>query len=66
MFRENAKLFGKTLRFVPHFYVFSMPADYNDLCSDGTAQFCAEDPVALIALGTKKALIGMVFPKFQN
>eukprot|EP00746_Dinoflagellata_sp_MGD_P079483 gnl/MRDRNA2_/MRDRNA2_31786_c0_seq1.p1 gnl/MRDRNA2_/MRDRNA2_31786_c0~~gnl/MRDRNA2_/MRDRNA2_31786_c0_seq1.p1 ORF type:complete len:518 (-),score=89.32 gnl/MRDRNA2_/MRDRNA2_31786_c0_seq1:429-1937(-) len=43
-FQQKAQQFGKTLRFIPHFYVFSMPADYNDLCSDGTARFCAEDP----------------------
>jgi hypothetical protein len=43
-FRENAKELGDNLHFVPHFHVFSMPADYNDLCSDGSARFCAEDP----------------------
>lgn len=43
-FKENAKELGDNLHFVPHFHVFSMPADYNDLCSDGTARYCAEDP----------------------
>eukprot|EP00746_Dinoflagellata_sp_MGD_P164439 gnl/MRDRNA2_/MRDRNA2_93065_c0_seq1.p1 gnl/MRDRNA2_/MRDRNA2_93065_c0~~gnl/MRDRNA2_/MRDRNA2_93065_c0_seq1.p1 ORF type:complete len:517 (+),score=84.73 gnl/MRDRNA2_/MRDRNA2_93065_c0_seq1:94-1551(+) len=43
-FRENAKELGDNLHFVPHFHVFSMPADYNELCSDGTGRFCAEDP----------------------
>jgi hypothetical protein len=40
------KALNEAIKFVPHYHVFGMQAtsDYNDLCTDVSAQFCAEDP----------------------
>eukprot|EP00932_Pfiesteria_piscicida_P000233 SRR837773.10225.p2 GENE.SRR837773.10225~~SRR837773.10225.p2 ORF type:complete len:407 (-),score=159.26 SRR837773.10225:4-1188(-) len=37
---------NEVIKFVPHYHVFGMQAssDYNDLCTDMQAQYCAEDP----------------------
>jgi len=40
------KALNEAIKFVPHYHVFGMQAttDYNDLCTDVSAKFCAEDP----------------------
>lgn len=43
-FSPKRKALNEAVKFVPHFHVFSMQQDYNDLCTNSTAQFCAEDP----------------------
>lgn len=42
----NRKALNEVIKFVPHYHVFGMSAsnDYNDLCADTTAEYCAEDP----------------------
>jgi hypothetical protein len=45
-FGPMRKALNYWVKFVPHFAVFGMASgmDYNDLCTDTSAQFCAEDP----------------------
>lgn len=43
-FAPKRKALNQAVKFVPHYHVFSMQSDYNDLCTDYTAKFCAEDP----------------------
>uniref|UniRef100_A0A7S4RYP3 PA domain-containing protein n=1 Tax=Alexandrium monilatum TaxID=311494 RepID=A0A7S4RYP3_9DINO len=45
-FSPKRKALNEKVKFVPHYHVFSMSSaqDANDLCSDGSAEFCAEDP----------------------
>lgn len=45
-FSPKRKALNHAVSFTPHFHVFSMMStkDYNDLCTDVSAQFCAEDP----------------------
>jgi len=47
-FSKNRRVLNEVMIFIPHYAVFSMdgsdPAVYNDLCSDETGQYCAEDP----------------------
>eukprot|EP00931_Biecheleriopsis_adriatica_P116201 TRINITY_DN9187_c0_g1_i2.p1 TRINITY_DN9187_c0_g1~~TRINITY_DN9187_c0_g1_i2.p1 ORF type:complete len:471 (-),score=87.66 TRINITY_DN9187_c0_g1_i2:139-1551(-) len=45
-FMPKRAALGGNVKFVPHYHVFSMSSsqDYNDLCTDETARYCAEDP----------------------
>jgi len=45
-FAPNRKALNDLVKFVPHFHVFSMQAgeDFNNLCFDAAARYCAEDP----------------------
>lgn len=45
-FAANRKALNDAIKFVPHYHVFGMQStpDYNNLCTDVTSQFCAEDP----------------------
>eukprot|EP00747_Dinoflagellata_sp_TGD_P030978 gnl/TRDRNA2_/TRDRNA2_134988_c0_seq1.p1 gnl/TRDRNA2_/TRDRNA2_134988_c0~~gnl/TRDRNA2_/TRDRNA2_134988_c0_seq1.p1 ORF type:complete len:493 (+),score=110.27 gnl/TRDRNA2_/TRDRNA2_134988_c0_seq1:52-1479(+) len=45
-FAAKRRALNDAVKFVPHYHVFGMQEsmDYNDLCTDYTAQFCAEDP----------------------
>eukprot|EP00933_Yihiella_yeosuensis_P041407 TRINITY_DN35799_c0_g1_i1.p1 TRINITY_DN35799_c0_g1~~TRINITY_DN35799_c0_g1_i1.p1 ORF type:complete len:504 (+),score=64.73 TRINITY_DN35799_c0_g1_i1:69-1514(+) len=45
-FEPKRVALNEYIRFVPHFAIFSMQAeqDYNELCTDASARFCAEDP----------------------
>jgi len=45
-FASKRRALGHAVSFVPHYHVFSMSStkDYNDLCSDVHAEYCAEDP----------------------
>jgi len=47
-FASKRKALNEVVKFQPHYAVFSMPNTdprvYNDLCSDYTGEFCAEDP----------------------
>lgn len=49
-FANNRKALNEVMSFTPHYAVFSMPSSdpsvYQDLCSDTTGQYCAEDPDA--------------------
>jgi len=49
-FSSNRRTLNEVMRFHPHYSVFSMPASdpavFQDLCSDTTGQYCAEDPDA--------------------
>lgn len=47
-FASRRKALNEVMSFTPHYAVFSMPSSdpsvYQDLCSDTTGQYCAEDP----------------------
>merc|ERR1719456_834364 len=45
-FASHRRSLNDALKFMPHYHVFGMQGsmDYNDLCLDYTAQYCAEDP----------------------
>lgn len=45
-FSKNRKALNEAIKFVPHYHVFGMQSttDYNNLCTDVSAQYCAEDP----------------------
>lgn len=45
-FSPKRKMLNEAVKFVPHFHVFGMQSatDYNDLCTNTDAKFCAEDP----------------------
>eukprot|EP00812_Abedinium_dasypus_P009397 NODE_308_length_1682_cov_751.038722.p1 GENE.NODE_308_length_1682_cov_751.038722~~NODE_308_length_1682_cov_751.038722.p1 ORF type:complete len:486 (-),score=197.53 NODE_308_length_1682_cov_751.038722:225-1574(-) len=45
-FAPKRRALGHSVSFVPHYHIFAMAStrDYNDLCTDVSAQFCAEDP----------------------
>jgi len=44
-YSKDAETLKGHLRFSPHYHIFSLPVDYNDLCKDrNTAKFCADDP----------------------
>mmetsp|Transcript_45430 Transcript_45430/g.140813 ORF Transcript_45430/g.140813 Transcript_45430/m.140813 type:complete len:458 (+) Transcript_45430:2-1375(+) len=45
-FSSKRKALNEKVKFVPHYHIFSMEssADYNELCADASANFCAEDP----------------------
>mmetsp|Transcript_80662 Transcript_80662/g.152412 ORF Transcript_80662/g.152412 Transcript_80662/m.152412 type:complete len:483 (+) Transcript_80662:41-1489(+) len=46
-FAESRKTLNEVVDFQPHYHVFSMDSTqggYNGLCSDETAEYCAEDP----------------------
>merc|ERR1712137_1249913 len=45
-FAPKRRALNHAVSFVPHYHVFSMSStkDYNDLCTDVHAQYCAEDP----------------------
>jgi len=45
-FAPKRKALNDAIKFVPHYHVFGMQSttDYNNLCTDNSAQFCAEDP----------------------
>eukprot|EP00927_Polykrikos_kofoidii_P020694 TRINITY_DN1984_c0_g1_i3.p1 TRINITY_DN1984_c0_g1~~TRINITY_DN1984_c0_g1_i3.p1 ORF type:complete len:485 (+),score=101.38 TRINITY_DN1984_c0_g1_i3:74-1528(+) len=44
-FSPLRKRLNDVVKFTPHYHVFAMgKTDFNDLCSDDTAAFCAEDP----------------------
>jgi len=53
-FAPKRKALNKVVKFTPHFAIFSMESakpgesahDYNNLCLDGNAEICAEDPDA--------------------
>ena len=29
---------------VPHYHIFSIPEDYDSMCTDKSGKYCAEDP----------------------
>jgi len=45
-FAPKRKALGYNVNFVPHYHVFGMEAtlDSNELCTDASAHYCAEDP----------------------
>merc|ERR1712007_26320 len=45
-FAPKRRALNHAVSFVPHYHVFSMSStkDYNDLCTDVHAEYCAEDP----------------------
>jgi hypothetical protein len=47
-FSSRRKVLNNVVNFQPHYAVFSLPKTdpsvYNDLCTDSTGEFCAEDP----------------------
>jgi len=45
-FASKRRALNHAVSFTPHYHVFSMGStkDYNDLCTDVHAQYCAEDP----------------------
>lgn len=47
-FAPKRRTLNEVVRFHPHYAVFSLPKDdphvYNELCSDESANYCAEDP----------------------
>lgn len=49
-FASSRKALNEVMSFTPHYAVFSMPSSdpsvYQELCSDTTGQYCAEDPDA--------------------
>jgi len=49
-FAPKRRMLNEVMRFHPHYHVFSMPASdpsvYQELCSDTTGKYCAEDPDA--------------------
>lgn len=49
-FAPRRKKLNEVMSFTPHYAVFSMPSSdpsvYQELCSDTTGQYCAEDPDA--------------------
>lgn len=49
-FANRRKKLNEVMSFTPHYTVFSMPSSdpsvYQELCSDTTGQYCAEDPDA--------------------
>lgn len=57
-FSAKRKALNDAIKFVPHYHVFGMQSttDYNNLCSDVTAQYCAEDPDGSGPISGKMAL----------
>lgn len=45
-FSPKRKALNEYIRFHPHYYIFAMQSgqDFNSLCTDQSAQYCAEDP----------------------
>lgn len=44
-FAPKRRELNEKVKFVPHYQVFSMqPEDFNELCTDVSASYCAEDP----------------------
>merc|ERR1712137_428119 len=45
-FASKRRALNHAVSFTPHYHVFSMSStkDYNDLCTDVDAKYCAEDP----------------------
>jgi hypothetical protein len=46
-FSDKRKTLNEVVKFTPHYHVFSTTPEsggYNDLCTDETAKYCAEDP----------------------
>jgi hypothetical protein len=46
-FWDNRKKLNEVVKFLPHYHIFSSTPEnggYNDLCTDETAKYCAEDP----------------------
>jgi len=59
-FAPKRRKLNEVMRFHPHFHVFSMPSSepaiYQELCSDTTGQYCAEDPDASGSITGKDVL----------
>jgi hypothetical protein len=43
-FKETALTLKWDLDFVPHWYVFPLPQDFNSQCTDASTKYCMEDP----------------------
>jgi len=43
-FTPIRKSLGWNVAFTPHYYIFQLPADYNDLCKEKSGEYCADDP----------------------
>merc|ERR1719247_3278063 len=43
-FKETALTLKWDLDFVPHWYMFPLPQDFNSQCTDASTKYCMEDP----------------------